>query len=208
MPLTLILMRHGNTFDKGDTILRVGARTDLPLSSSGREQARKLGEHFAAQKLRPDLVFTSTLKRTIETATLALQTADYQAAVEQTPDLDEIDYGVDDGKPETDVVARLGEEALENWEKNGVMPIEWSPRPAHIQKQMDQLKDQILSLCTQDRNVFVWLVTSNGIARFFAEACRWDCPRPDTLKLSTGAYAHLEYTGKDWHIKGWNIRPS
>ena len=31
----VIICRHGNTFDKGDLVRRVGARTDLALSKSG-----------------------------------------------------------------------------------------------------------------------------------------------------------------------------
>ncbi|MEL6754250.1 MAG: histidine phosphatase family protein, partial [Pseudomonadota bacterium] len=44
---TLYIVRHGNTFDTGDTVLRVGGRTDLPLSTSGEMQATALGIHFA-----------------------------------------------------------------------------------------------------------------------------------------------------------------
>ena len=32
---TLIVVRHGNTFNSGDTILRVGGATDLPLTEKG-----------------------------------------------------------------------------------------------------------------------------------------------------------------------------
>lgn len=216
MTITLLLIRHGNTFDKGDTILRVGARTDLPLSASGREQAEKLGLHLAAQKFRPDRVFTSELKRTGETAALALAAAGYTAPITPRAELNEIDYGIDDGKPEAEVIARLGTQALQNWEEHQIMPEGWHPRPAEIKKSIEQIKAVIpaqagihdptrpqLTLGLQN----IWLVTSNGIARFFADGCVWDCPRPDTLKLSTGAYAHLEHDGKDWHIKGWNLRP-
>ena len=34
------IVRHGNTFDRGDVILRVGGRTDIPLSTSGIDQAK------------------------------------------------------------------------------------------------------------------------------------------------------------------------
>ena len=39
----IYIVRHGNTFDKGDVVTRVGARTDLPLSRSGFAQAEALG---------------------------------------------------------------------------------------------------------------------------------------------------------------------
>lgn len=205
MPLTLFLIRHGNTFDKGDTVLRVGKRTDLLLSSSGREQARKLGLWLKKESCPPVVVFTSTLKRTIETAGLALISAEMNAPITTTPDLDEIDYGIDDGQPETTVIARLGTEALENWEKDGILPSEWSPRPDQIEQTVSTMKVN-LARCFKNDDC-IWIVTSNGIARFFAKNARWIDPKPDTLKLGTGACARLEWDEKDWHIKSWNIRP-
>ena len=45
--MLLLLARHGNTFNKGDKIVWVGARTDLPLTAKGREQALALGQALA-----------------------------------------------------------------------------------------------------------------------------------------------------------------
>lgn len=199
--LTLILIRHGNTFDPGDTVLRVGKRTDLPLSSSGRAQAEKLGAHLTSEHLRPDLVFTSELKRTQETASLALNAAGYTAPLQSLPILNEIDYGIDDGKPESDVVARLGEDALRQWDNLAMMPLEWSPQPRHI---IQSLSD-FLSIIAAHQGRCVWAVTSNGIARFIPQLC--ENSGPVDIKLRTGAFAHLEYRGETWHLKGWNIRP-
>ncbi len=39
----LIIIRHGNTFNPDQTPLRVGAGTDIPLVTSGREQAKNIG---------------------------------------------------------------------------------------------------------------------------------------------------------------------
>ena len=47
---TLIIARHGNTFDKGDIPTRVGARTDLPLVEKGRAQAKALVAHGVYQR--------------------------------------------------------------------------------------------------------------------------------------------------------------
>ena len=46
----LFVVRHGNTFDTGDVVTRVGGRTDLPLSKSGKAQAEKLAAHFAGTR--------------------------------------------------------------------------------------------------------------------------------------------------------------
>ena len=64
---TLIIARHGNTFEDGEPPRRVGARTDLPLTNKGRMQARAVGLWLKENKLMPDVVYSSTLQRTIET---------------------------------------------------------------------------------------------------------------------------------------------
>ena len=47
--IRLIVVRHGNTFNKGDVILRVGARTDLPLTAEGMRQCLDVGAAFKAR---------------------------------------------------------------------------------------------------------------------------------------------------------------
>jgi probable phosphoglycerate mutase len=70
---TLIIARHGNTFNPEDTPTRVGARTDLPLVTSGQEQARKLGAWLKAQNILPETVYSSQLSRTKQTAEIAIK---------------------------------------------------------------------------------------------------------------------------------------
>ena len=66
----IIVCRHGNTFDKGDVVTRVGGRTDLPLSTSGKAQADALARHFADTPFQA--AYCSTLQRTRETAAAIL----------------------------------------------------------------------------------------------------------------------------------------
>src|SRR5262245_13756118 len=112
----LFIVRHGNTFDKGDVVTRVGGRTDLPLSTSGAVQAKALSEHFKAQGIRFASARSSPLRRTRATAAAIL------AADPSAPDLQnelflrEIDYGPDENRPEDEVLARIGKAALEAWE--------------------------------------------------------------------------------------------
>lgn len=196
MTTTLIIARHGNTFTPDQTPTRVGARTDLPLVASGEEQAKKLGLSFQQKNLSPDIVFTSNLQRTIRTAELS-------CPIKSTPlsFLNEIDYGEDENKPESAVVARIGEETLKHWDENGEMPKGWSPRPAEITQNwcdfMERCADEF-----KDKTILT--VTSNGIARFALMLAENGHEFP--IKLATGAYGILTFDD-DWVVTDWNIRP-
>lgn len=202
-PTRLIIARHGNTFRAGETPTRVGARTDLPLTDEGENQALRLGHHFKAQGILPDLVHTSTLRRTIDTARLACLALGCTAPHEQAAFLNEIDYGPDENKPEPDVVARHGEAAMREWDTHGVMPSEWSPRPTEI---LLSWKNFLATCAAQQKGKTILAVTSNGIARFALTLSVREQDFP--LKLSTGAYGILDYDGAIWRASGWNIKPS
>ena len=70
---TLIIARHGNTFGPDDTPTRVGLHTDLPLVEEGREQARAIGHYLRDNQMIPDVVYSSVLQRTTETAEIAVK---------------------------------------------------------------------------------------------------------------------------------------
>ena len=198
MTARLIIVRHGNTFDKGDVVTRVGGRTDLPLSSSGRVQAQALARHFAARAFAT--ARSGPLKRTRETAAaiLAAQTS----PPELTTDLflREIDYGPDENRPEEDVVARIGKAALEAWERDSIPPPGWRVDPAALignwQETFAELRDQ-----PGDHLI----VTSNGIARFALSAA--DAAGHDG-KLATGAWGVIQLRGARVVVECWNARPA
>lgn len=203
MTTRIVIVRHGNTFAAGQTPTRVGARTDLPLVDSGRDQAFCLGESLKNAGLSPIHIYTSTLQRTIVTAQLCCQTMMCSAPHEQLPFLNEIDYGPDENKPEGEVIERIGEAAIKDWDTKGVMPAAWLPNPAVIVSAWQSFLNKVQ---TDFKNKTIMVVTSNGIARF-ALGCTvngQDFP----LKLSTGAYGVL--TADDvglWHVTEWNTRP-
>jgi probable phosphoglycerate mutase len=197
MTARLIIVRHGNTFETGDIVTRVGGRTDLPLSPSGEAQAQKLAEAFTAQPFAS--ARSGPLKRTRRTAALIL-------AAQQSPPpelltelfLREIDYGPDENKPEEEVKARLGH-ALEAWEKHSIPPPEWRVDPAALTGNWQEL---FADLREEEGTHLV--VTSNGIARFALHAAYVE--RPD-MKLATGAYGVIELDGEAVAVREWNVRP-
>ena len=205
MTTTLIIARHGNTFEKGDTILRVGGRTDLPLTAEGEEQGKRLGLCLKKHGYEIDKVYAAPLKRTMTTAQKAIETYGKPLICERLTFLTEIDYGVDEAKPETEVVARIGQDALDKWNNSALPPDGWNVDPAKITASWQQFASSIAN-----GNETVLAVTSNGIARFalsLSEDYRLGKIAGLNIKLSTGAFGVLLYDGKQWHIANWNIKP-
>lgn len=201
--LTLLIARHGNTFDPGDTILRVGKQTDLPLSNSGREQAKKLSVFLNEKYLKIDNVFVSSLKRTQETASIALPNISFKIK----SIFDEIDYGIDDGKPESEVIERVGVDALKQWEERGIPPSGWLVNPEKIIKDWQDFSRKCVEQYPSGTTILV--VTSNGIARF-APTMTIDFEtfkQSHSIKMRTGSISALKYIDGVWRVEYWDARP-
>ncbi len=196
----LILVRHGNTFDAGDVVTRVGARTDLPLSGSGTQQAEALAEIFATTPFIA--AFASPLQRTRQTARLILLRQHDAPALRLLPFLTEIDYGPDENQTEDKVLARLGAAALADWDARALPPPGWQVDPAALIMAWRDLATRIASI-----DAAVLIVTSNGIARFLPDALHL-APGAVDLKLKTGAYCDLTLQPGGAHISAWNVRPA
>ena len=106
--MLLLLARHGNTFNKGDKVVWVGARTDLPLTAKGREQAQALGQALAPFAPRIERVISGPLLRTREHAGIATDVAGEKAAIEIDQRLREIDYGLWEAKSSEEIQAMDG----------------------------------------------------------------------------------------------------
>jgi broad specificity phosphatase PhoE len=176
----LFILRHGNTFDAGDIVRRVGARTDLPLSVSGRQQAQMVAKHYAEKGISFERIVASPLLRTRQTAEAVKYAIAGCGDIEFLPFLREIDYGPDENQPEEVVIARVGMDALSLWETNYVLPQGWQADVVAIKvgwlrliEQARQLKGDTLA------------VTSNGIARFVLPLLNEVSTAGVSLKLGT-----------------------
>ncbi|WP_022684124.1 histidine phosphatase family protein [Sphingobium bisphenolivorans] len=176
----IFIIRHGNTFESSAQARRIGAGTDLQLVESGRVQADRLGAHFASLGLTIRRLHSSPLSRARETAERIAAATDHQSDG-PLPWLNEIDHGPDEGRPEADVLARLGAKALANWDERGIPPPGWH---VDAENRIAAWKQWF----AQEGDGADLLVTSNGAARFALIAAS----RPAaSLKLRTGAFGEL-----------------
>jgi len=201
----IYIVRHGNTFDKGNTVTRVGARTDLPLSSSGQVQADALATHF--RDIAPsgfDVAFCSALRRTRQTAETIISACGSRRGLQELDFLREIDYGPDENQPEDKVIARIGDAALKAWDKDAVPPPDWRVVPDDLIAEWASLLNTL-----SGPNSFppVLIVTSNGIARFVLDVViRVQCEL-GSIKLKTGAYGLIRTEPDGATLLDWNVRP-
>ncbi len=203
---TLIIARHGNTFEAGETPTRVGGRTDLPLVEKGRAQAKAIGKYIKENNLIPDVVYSSNLDRTYDTARIAVKESGASNPVYRLEIFNEIDYGPDENKPESDVIARIGAEAIKAWDEHAIVPEGWKVQPRQIIRNWVEFGAQVNA---HDDGETVLVVTSNGIARFapYITGDFEGFKAEHAIKLATGALGILEHKAGKWHVKEWNIRP-
>ena len=227
MKTRLIVLRHGNTFNPGDVILRVGSRTDLPLTERGREQAREAARRLKQRRIMPHQYVVAPLIRTTQTADTFIDVFPIPEPLSFYAFLTELDYGEDDGRPETEVVldvgraeaeraglalsddelTALGKEALSIWDKDAVLPTRWrflQERIDELPNQWRQFADKLLEYYPGENTL---VVTSNGVARFSTAILPPNAPRPDSLKLATGKFGIYEYDSPSagWRLTEWNV---
>ena len=197
MGVMLTIVRHGKTFAPGETPRRIGRRTDMPLTESGRAQADALGRAFASLGRRFDRVLCSPLTRTRETAASILTHQAPAPAIALCEWLAEIDHGPDEDQPEDAVRARIGAEHLAAWETEGIAPPGWIV-------DADVRLSAWRRLLAEQRDGEILLVTSNGAARFALLAARIAAP---SLKLRTGAWGRLRVDAGACRLLDWDVRP-
>jgi probable phosphoglycerate mutase len=204
---TLIIARHGNTFTKDQTPTRVGAKTDLPLVEKGELQATALGIYLKENKLVPDVTYSSKLKRTIQTAEIAIKAVGFPQPVYQLDIFNEIDYGPDENKTEEEVIKRIGKGAIKDWDEKALVPDGWLINPEEVKENWLLFADQIKA---HDDNETVLVVTSNGTGRFapYITGDYEGFKKKHNIKLSTGALGIFRYENQKWHILDWNIKPA
>lgn len=221
---TLIIARHGNTFRKGETPTRVGARTDLPLVEE--ERGRGIGLYLKKAGLIPTRILAAPLQRTMSTAALAAEAMGCPCPVHPDSRFLEVDYGPDENKTEEETKARigatlaaaqgadpasltadeldaLGAAAIERWNTEAVVPPGWKVDVGQICNNWQELASEIregeILLC----------VSSNGTIRF-APCITGDyegfCAAHD-IKVPTGGVCIFTSDGTSgWICREWGVK--
>jgi 2,3-bisphosphoglycerate-dependent phosphoglycerate mutase len=117
MTYKLILLRHGHSEWNAKNLFT--GWVDVDLNAQGREEAARGGELLVENNVLPDILYTSRLKRAINTANIALDKADRGwIDVKRNWRLNERHYGALQGKDKAQTLAEYGEEQFMEWRRS------------------------------------------------------------------------------------------
>ena len=206
MVTRFIIARHGNTFTADQTPTRVGGKTDLPLVETQR--GTYVGKYLKQENIVPNKVVSSPLKRTAETARLAIAEMGGNIPLEFDDSFKEIDYGPDENQTEDVVIARVGQDAIDLWNTNVVVPNGWK---VDVDGIIDNWKSWANKIETEYKGQNILIVSSNGVIRF-APYITGDFDgfaKEHDIKVTTGGVCVFEKEDGDanWKCVAWNVKP-
>ncbi|MBZ8177619.1 phosphoglyceromutase [Corynebacterium poyangense] len=113
----LILLRHGQS--EWNASNQFTGWVDVDLTEKGREEARRGGELIKEAGIRPNILYTSLLRRAIKTANIALDVADFHwIPVIRDWRLNERHYGALQGLNKAETKDKYGEEQFMEWRRS------------------------------------------------------------------------------------------
>jgi 2,3-bisphosphoglycerate-dependent phosphoglycerate mutase len=117
----LILLRHGQSEWNLSNLFT--GWTDVGLTEQGEEEARTSGRLMVEEGLKPDVMFTSVLKRATDTADLALEEAGWtDIPTKRHWRLNERHYGDLQGLNKKETAAKHGDDQVLIWRRSYDIP--------------------------------------------------------------------------------------
>ncbi len=137
MTYNLILLRHGNS-EWNQKNLFTGW-VDVDLTDQGIKEAKRAGDLLSASGLKPDILYTSVLKRAINTAHLALNEMGRNwIETKRSWRLNERHYGSLQGLDKAETLAKYGPDLFQTWRRSYDVP----PPPIDDDNEFSQAHDE------------------------------------------------------------------
>ena len=142
----IYIIRHGETALNKQGIVQ-GRGVDSDLNETGREQADAFYRYY--RHIKFDKIYTSTLKRTHQTVQ---QFIDLGLPWEQYAGLDELAWGIWEGKPSSKQARHAFREMMEKWQGgNYEAKFEQGESPNEVLERLQETMNLIISRAHEER---------------------------------------------------------
>ena len=136
MTYNLILLRHGNSTWNQKNLFT--GWVDVDLTDQGRQEAKRAGELIEASGLKPDILYTSVLKRAINTAHIALDQMNRNwIDTLRSWRLNERHYGALQGLDKAETLEKYGPQQFQIWRRG----FDTAPPPIAEDSEYSQAND-------------------------------------------------------------------
>ncbi len=112
----LVLARHGQSEGNRSNVFT--GRDDPPLTNEGRIEARFIAYQIQQARIRPDIFFTSAMRRTRDTAQMIVDELGAGVAIVSDPALNERDYGDLTGMNKDEAASQFGPGQVLAWRRS------------------------------------------------------------------------------------------
>lgn len=119
--IKLVLVRHGKSVWNVEN--KFTGWTDVDLAPEGKKEAIEAGKKLYLNGFNFDIVYTSVLKRAIDTANIIInEMHDNDLIIKRSYKLNERHYGALQGLNKQDTIEKYGEDQVKLWRRGFVMP--------------------------------------------------------------------------------------
>lgn len=185
----IFLARHGETEYNRRNQMQ-GRGIDAPLNTMGRRQANALAEHFQEQDLQH--IFSSSLKRSRQTAEFvgSICSLDVQAY----PELDEMNFGVLEGRVITEIEPEL-RELQQNWQSGNVeFALDKAESPKMVLDRASTCAEKIIR--RREKSTMLFVLHGRLIRILLSHWLDLGLSSMHRIGHSNGALYHLQWNGQ------------
>lgn len=194
MKRTLYIIRHGQTDLNKQGIVQ-GKGINSSLNEHGRQQAAAFYDYY--KDVPFDRIITSSLKRTHQTVQAFIEDG---VEWNQHPGLDEISWGIYEGKTHDEVLMADFNRMIECW-TNGELDVcvEGGESPNEMKERQEAALKDVLEMTKNDSQV---LICTHGRAMRMLMCLLTKQPYSamDSFPHTNTALYKVIYDGKDFHI--------
>lgn len=116
MSAMLVLARHGQSEGNRNNVFT--GRDDPPLTDDGKAEACAIAMMVQHARIEPNVIFTSAMKRTRDTARIIVQVLGASIPIVSNPALNERDYGKLTGMNKNQAAVQFGAEQVLAWRRS------------------------------------------------------------------------------------------